>query len=96
MNALADAPSTLVFIVIDSVTTVIQIVGAALIGVAESKDSRGEETKITSDQANNILLAGLALQVSISFGMIASLQSFGSPLILAFLSARLSSYSSPS
>lgn len=57
--------SITVFIIIDSVTTVIQIVGAALIGVAESKNSRGEETSITSEQANNILLAGLALQVSI-------------------------------
>ncbi|KAJ9112321.1 hypothetical protein QFC19_000741 [Naganishia cerealis] len=35
---------------------------AALIGVAESKDSRGEPSSITSKQANNILLAGLALQ----------------------------------
>ncbi|KAJ9120658.1 hypothetical protein QFC22_002588 [Naganishia vaughanmartiniae] len=51
-----------IFIVIDSVTTVIQIVGAALIGVAESKSSRRESSSITSEQANNILLAGLALQ----------------------------------
>ncbi|KAJ9105387.1 hypothetical protein QFC21_001757 [Naganishia friedmannii] len=51
-----------IFITIDSVTTVIQIVGAALIGVAESKNSRGETSSLTSKQANNILLAGLALQ----------------------------------
>ncbi|KAI5454006.1 hypothetical protein NCC49_004999 [Naganishia albida] len=51
-----------IFIVIDSITTIVQIVGAALVGVAESKDSRGEDTKITSEQANNILLAGLAAQ----------------------------------
>lgn len=66
IRARTNGQSALVFIVIDSVTTVIQIVGAALIGVASSKDSRGEETKITSAQANNILLAGLALQVSVS------------------------------
>ena len=53
-----------VFITIDSLTTIVQIVGAALIGVAESKDSRGESTSVSSDQANNILLVGLALQVS--------------------------------
>jgi hypothetical protein len=56
---------SIVFIAIDSVTTVIQIVGAALIGVAESKNSRGETSSLTSKQANNILLAGLALQVSL-------------------------------
>jgi hypothetical protein len=66
-QAFTDVQYASVFIVIDSVTTVIQIVGAALIGVASSKDSRGEETKITSAQANNILLAGLALQVSALF-----------------------------
>ncbi|KAJ9116618.1 hypothetical protein QFC20_000551 [Naganishia adeliensis] len=62
IRACTNGQPALVFIVIDSVTTVIQIVGAALIGVASSKDSRGEETKITSAQANNILLAGLSLQ----------------------------------
>ncbi|GHJ84243.1 hypothetical protein NliqN6_0645 [Naganishia liquefaciens] len=51
-----------IFITIDSLTTIVQIVGAALIGVAESKDSRGESTSVSSDQANNILLVGLALQ----------------------------------
>lgn len=59
-----EVPSHIVFITIDSLTTIVQIVGAALIGIAESKDSRGESTSVSSDQANKILLVGLALQVS--------------------------------
>lgn len=46
------------------VTTTLQIVGAALIGVSESKRADGEESPISTESANNILLAGLAIQVS--------------------------------
>ncbi len=46
-----------IFVVFDVVTTVIQIVGAALIGTAESNNTSPET-------ANNILLAGLAIQVA--------------------------------
>jgi hypothetical protein len=40
------------------------VAGAALIGVAESASTRGEESPVTPKQANDILLAGLACQVS--------------------------------
>lgn len=46
----------IVFVVLDVVTTGIQVAGAALIGTAESN---GKD----SSTANNILLAGLAIQV---------------------------------
>ncbi|SCV69731.1 BQ2448_1125 [Microbotryum intermedium] len=56
-----------IFIVADIVTTAIQITGAALIGVAESSRTPGSvPTAITSAQANDILLSGLAIQ-SFSF-----------------------------
>ncbi|KAK9817152.1 hypothetical protein WJX72_010401 [[Myrmecia] bisecta] len=45
------------FLVCDIVTTVMQVVGAALIGVAESNQK-------SPTTANNILLAGLALQTA--------------------------------
>lgn len=54
-----------VFASIDIVTTALQICGAALIGVSESKRADGEEPPISTESANNILLAGLAIQVSI-------------------------------
>ncbi|GAA6054591.1 hypothetical protein JCM3770_000067 [Rhodotorula araucariae] len=54
----------IVMIVSDTVTTIIQIAGAALIGVAESSRFSNGSAKITSDQANDILLAGLALQTA--------------------------------
>lgn len=54
-----------VMITADVVTTIVQICGAALIGVAESSTYRdGKSSTVTSDQANDILLAGLSLQVS--------------------------------
>jgi hypothetical protein len=56
-------PSSTVFVTIDIFTTILQIAGAALIGVSESNQAQGKETKITPEQANNILLSGLALQV---------------------------------
>ncbi|GAA5851092.1 hypothetical protein JCM9279_000318 [Rhodotorula babjevae] len=53
-----------VMIVSDVVTTIIQVVGAALIGVAESARFGNGSSRITSDQANDILLAGLATQTA--------------------------------
>ena len=49
-----------VFITSDAVCTIVQICGAALIGVAKSNDESGEK-------GNNILLAGLAVQVCVFF-----------------------------
>ncbi|GAA6008373.1 RTA1 domain-containing protein [Rhodotorula paludigena] len=55
----------IVMIIADTVTTIIQIVGAALIGVAESARFRDNgNSPVTSDQANDILLAGLACQTA--------------------------------
>jgi len=54
---------TSVFITADVVTTIIQVVGAALIGVSESARARGESSPTTPKQANDILLAGLCVQV---------------------------------
>lgn len=52
-----------IFIAADVVTTIIQITGAALIGVSESSNVRGRSaSKITTKQANDILLAGLSIQ----------------------------------
>ena len=56
-----------IFVAFDVVTTVIQVVGAALIGVAESNNN----SPVTG---NNILLAGLAIQVA-SFAVFLSLLS---------------------
>ncbi|KAK9897460.1 hypothetical protein P389DRAFT_57386 [Cystobasidium minutum MCA 4210] len=50
------------FATIDVVTTALQICGAALIGVSESKRADGEVPPISTESANNILLAGLAIQ----------------------------------
>ncbi|WWC89875.1 uncharacterized protein L201_004803 [Kwoniella dendrophila CBS 6074] len=52
----------LFFVTADIVTTIIQIAGAALIGTSESAKVRGKPSKVTPDQANDILLAGLAIQ----------------------------------
>jgi hypothetical protein len=51
-------------IIADIVTTLIQVAGAALLGTAESNLYQGKDVALTPDQANNILIAGLALQVS--------------------------------
>ncbi len=51
------------FVTIDVATTILQIAGAALIGVSESARVQGNGSAITPEQANDILLAGLALQV---------------------------------
>lgn len=50
------------FVVADVVTIVIQIVGAALIGVGESNLADGKVPAVTPGQANKILTAGLAVQ----------------------------------
>ncbi|SCZ89654.1 BZ3500_MvSof-1268-A1-R1_Chr9g10526 [Microbotryum saponariae] len=52
----------IIFVIADTITTIIQIAGAALIGVAESSRTRGDPSSITPQQANDILLSGLALQ----------------------------------
>lgn len=52
-----------VLIAIDAVTTIIQILGAALIGTAESARVQGKNSSLTPEDANHILLAGLAAQV---------------------------------
>lgn len=54
-------------IIADVITTLVQVAGAALIGTAESNLYQGKPTPITPEQANNILLAGLALQVRFYF-----------------------------
>jgi hypothetical protein len=55
-----------IFIGADVVTTIIQITGAALIGVSESSNVRGRAApKVSTKQANDILLAGLSVQVSL-------------------------------
>ncbi|BGP56001.1 hypothetical protein JCM8202_005143 [Rhodotorula sphaerocarpa] len=50
----------------DVFTTIVQIIGAALIGVAESSayDNGGKSSTISPKQANDILLAGLSLQTA--------------------------------
>ncbi|OCF36469.1 hypothetical protein I317_04724 [Kwoniella heveanensis CBS 569] len=50
------------FVSADVICTVIQVVGAALIGSSESAQVRGKPSSITPEQANDILLAGLAVQ----------------------------------
>lgn len=52
-----------VFICFDAVTTIIQIAGAALIGTTESARVEGKASSLTPEDANHILLAGLAAQV---------------------------------
>ena len=49
----------------DVITIIIQIAGAALIGVTQSARADGRELSLTTDQANDILIAGLSVQVSI-------------------------------
>ncbi|WVF72064.1 hypothetical protein IAT40_006876 [Kwoniella sp. CBS 6097] len=50
------------FVSADVICTVIQVIGAALIGSSESAKVRGTASSITPEQANDILLAGLAVQ----------------------------------
>jgi hypothetical protein len=51
-----------VFVIADVLTIATQVAGAALIGVAESRSARNEDSPVTPNQANDILLAGLAVQ----------------------------------
>ncbi|GAA5987677.1 hypothetical protein JCM10908_007168 [Rhodotorula pacifica] len=52
-------------VISDVVTTIIQVVGAALIGVAEAATySASRTSSLSSSQANVILLAGLAIQTA--------------------------------
>ncbi|PWN49448.1 hypothetical protein IE53DRAFT_369759 [Violaceomyces palustris] len=52
----------LIFVVMDVATIATQVAGAALFGVAQSDLADGNEPSVTPQQANNILLAGLAVQ----------------------------------
>jgi hypothetical protein len=47
----------------DAPEAVIQVAGAALIGKSESAKVQGTPFNVTPEQANDILLAGLAIQV---------------------------------
>lgn len=49
---------------VDVITTGLQVAGAALIGVSESRRSTGQSAPLTTTQANDILLAGLAVQTA--------------------------------
>ena len=51
---------------------IIQIAGAALIGTSESDTVSGKVPPITPQQANDILIAGLATQVGDPFKIPAS------------------------
>jgi len=57
----------IVFFVIDVLTTILQVAGAALIGTAESARVQNKKSFIAPDQANDILLAGLAIQTASFF-----------------------------
>ncbi|WVQ98861.1 hypothetical protein IAU59_005992 [Kwoniella sp. CBS 9459] len=50
------------FVSADAICTVVQVVGAALIGVSESAKVRGNSSSVTPEQATDILLAGLVVQ----------------------------------
>ncbi|CAO1628980.1 unnamed protein product [Sympodiomycopsis kandeliae] len=52
------------FLTADVVTTVLQIAGAALVGVGYSRQADGEVPPLTPEQANSILLAGLCVQAA--------------------------------
>ncbi|KAE8250600.1 hypothetical protein A4X13_0g4576 [Tilletia indica] len=51
-----------IFIFFDVATIVAQVVGAAFVGVSESKLGRGEKSFITPEQSNNVVVGGLAVQ----------------------------------
>lgn len=56
------------FVFIDIVTIAVQVVGAAMVGVVQTKLSRSEKPPMSTKTAGHILLAGLAVQVSFSGG----------------------------
>jgi hypothetical protein len=49
---------------IDIVTIAVQVVGAAMVGVVQTKTNRGEKPPMTVTTAGHILLAGLAVQTA--------------------------------
>lgn len=53
---------TLGFVFMDIATIAIQVCGAALVGVVQTKKVRGEKPPVTTETAGHILLAGLAVQ----------------------------------
>ncbi|CAK9781881.1 hypothetical protein CC85DRAFT_287428 [Cutaneotrichosporon oleaginosum] len=59
-------PKTMVtlFVFIDIVTIAVQVVGAAMVGVVQTKSNRGEKPPMTVTTAGHILLAGLAVQTA--------------------------------
>lgn len=61
----ADTHPHTVFVIADVLTIGAQVAGASLTGISESKNARGEHPPIAPDDANHILLAGLAIQVSL-------------------------------
>jgi hypothetical protein len=55
-----------VFVAIDTVTIIMQIVGAALIGAGYSAQGDGRDPAVEPENANWILLTGLCVQVNFS------------------------------
>ncbi|KAK0563553.1 hypothetical protein OC861_004739 [Tilletia horrida] len=53
-----------VFVIFDVLTIFAQVVGAAFIGASESQSGRGKVPFISPDNANNIVIAGLAVQAA--------------------------------
>lgn len=53
-----------IFVTQDVITIVVQALGSGLAGIAMSKNANGEDFFISADTSNNILLAGLVVQVS--------------------------------
>lgn len=58
------------FVFMDIATIAVQVVGAALVGVVQTKRANGEVPPLTSEQAGHILLAGLAVQTASFTGFI--------------------------
>ncbi|BEJ15545.1 hypothetical protein CspHIS471_0501500 [Cutaneotrichosporon sp. HIS471] len=52
------------FVGVDIVTIAVQVVGAAMVGVVQTKTNRGEKPPMTVTTAGHILLAGLAVQTA--------------------------------
>lgn len=48
----------------DVITIAVQVTGAALVGVVQTRQSEGKKPPVTTKTANNILLAGLAVQTA--------------------------------
>lgn len=52
------------FVFMDIATIAVQVCGAALVGVVQTKRANGEKPPVTSETAGHILLAGLAVQTA--------------------------------